>query len=56
MITWPESMLHVVGLFDHCKSIVGAWVVTPSCIGFVCHRGSTDGSLRPLCRDCGCFP
>jgi hypothetical protein len=32
------------GCVDHCKSVVGAWVVMPSCVGFVCHRGSSDWS------------
>jgi hypothetical protein len=32
MITWPESVLPVVGVVDHCKFSVGAWAVMPSCV------------------------
>jgi hypothetical protein len=56
MITWSESVLSIVGVVDRCKFVVGAWVVTPSCIWFLCHRGSSYWSSRSLCRDCGCCP
>jgi hypothetical protein len=27
-----ESMLPMVGVFVHCKIVVGYWVITPSCV------------------------
>jgi hypothetical protein len=54
MITWPESVLPIVGVV-RCSC---CWCL--GCNAFMrlvlCHRGSSYWSSRPLCRDGGCCP
>jgi hypothetical protein len=42
MINWPEFVLPIVGVVDHCKLVVGSWVVMPSCGWFYAPRNGND--------------